>query len=55
MIFDDAVAAPGIPGQLMIPRDVEKRLGEMQKQIDELRQSVDAFKGKARKASEKPE
>ncbi|MGO9114601.1 MAG: S1C family serine protease [Thermoguttaceae bacterium] len=38
-----AVAAPGFSGHSAVPPDVEKRLGEMQRQIDELRQSVDAL------------
>ena len=55
-IVGSAVAAPGFPKQRMIAPDVEKRLGEMQKQIDELRHSLDALqKNTQEKATPKPE
>ena len=47
---------PGLPGQMAVLPNVEMRLGEMQKQIDELRQAVDALKSKPKKkAAPKPE
>ena len=55
--FGSAVAPAGTSrSSSAVPPDVEKRLGEMQKQIDELRQSVDALQSKAKKKSAaKPE
>ena len=38
-----AAGTSGLPGPLVFPPEVERRLGEMQKQIDELRQAVDAL------------
>ncbi|MGA2259606.1 MAG: PDZ domain-containing protein [Thermoguttaceae bacterium] len=46
------VMGGGLGGTLAVPPNVEKRLSEMQKQIDELRHSVDALQGKAEKKSE---
>ena len=42
-----------LSGAPLVPfrRDVEKRLGEMQKQIDELRHSVEALQDKAKEKS----
>jgi serine protease Do len=46
----------GIPGQPPISPDIEKRFGELQKQLDELRRSVDVLQGKAKENSAaKPE
>ncbi len=54
--FGGGVAPPGLPGHFAVSPDVERRLGEMQKQIDELRRSVDALQSKAKKkAAPKPE
>ena len=36
---------PGTPGTIAIGPNVEQRLAEMQKQIDELRQQVKALQG----------
>jgi hypothetical protein len=54
-IFGSAMAAPGLAGPLVVSHDFEKRLDEMQKQINELRHSVDALQGKDKKAAPKPE
>ncbi len=55
-IVGDGDVAREFPGPLMISPDVEKRLRELQKQLDELRQSVDAIQGKAKeKSAAKPE
>ena len=48
-IVGSAVAAPGFPGALAVSPDMETRLDAMQKQIDELRRSVEALKGKEKK------
>jgi hypothetical protein len=54
--FGGGLAPPGLPGHFAVSPDVERRLGEMQKQIDELRRSVDALQSKAKKkAAPKPE
>ena len=37
---------------MAVPPNVEKRLSEMQKQIDELRHAVDALQGKTEKKPE---
>ncbi len=55
-IVGSAEAAPGLPAPLAVSPDIERRLGAMQKQLDELRHSVDALQGKAKeKSAAKPE
>ena len=55
-IVGDAAYAPGLPGPLAVSPEIEKRLNTMQKQLDELRRSVDALQDKAKeKSGAKPE
>jgi len=46
--FGSPVVPPG-PGQIKVQPDVEKRLSELQKQVDELRRAVEALQGKTAK------
>jgi hypothetical protein len=45
------VAVPGMPYPLMVAPDVEKRLTAMQRQIDELKSSIESLKDKPKKKS----
>ncbi len=46
--FGGAAVPPGLPGPFKVQPDVENRLSELQKQVDELRRSVDALQGENR-------
>ncbi len=50
-LLGNGITPAGIPGQPAISPDVEKRFGEIQKQLDELRRSIDAIQGKAQDKS----
>ena len=47
--FRGATVPPGLPGQFKVQPDVEKRLSELQKQVDELRRTVEALQSKAQR------
>jgi hypothetical protein len=54
--FSGALAPREVPGRLAVPADIEKRLGEMQKQVDALRRSVEALQSKdPQESAPKPE